>query len=305
MRVLLWLGVSSLLTSCLLVTSLDGLEGPSSGTAGLSGTAGTDTTVGGSSGAAGNGGQLGDASPQGPFPVIVDRPIAIYGIAVTSTDLYWVEGPSGGVYRASTGGNGADAVRLVMTLNAFDVAVDDAYLYWTEGNSLWRQARADGSAAMQWPGGGHTQYLAVGGLGRVYISNSFEGNIVVFNGVRSDALYLTEPQASGMAADGENIFWARGAPVGLRQGSATGSQPFDLPPLTDVTRITGVAADATYVYWIEDNIRVKKLRRNPTTLPGTVCQAPQEIGDGNDIVVDAEWVYFSEPANHRISKCRR
>jgi len=322
MRVLLWLGVSSLLTSCLLVTSLDGLEGPASGTAGVSGTAGTDlTTVGGS----GSGGEPSDAPVT---PVVFQDRRAVQGggipigIALADADVYWVERMPVGILRAPKNGSAApvhvDTLTDSLPMGLFDVAVDSTSIYWSTSSYIVRyKPRDSGSEATAndyFSAGVPTAYLALGEPGNLYATDYTPGggggNVIwgTLNTAQRAWMATTGP-VTGIAWCANRLYW------GLKQSNIAGAQvdgsnisPPNEGVVIDQISVSGVACDSEYIYWIDDNRVVRSKNISSGVLKDLYVYSPQpedgiptDSGVG-DIAVDIDWIYFTQPATKRIYK---
>jgi hypothetical protein len=319
---LVWIAIVALFaSSCLLTTSLDGLEGPplepDAGAGGASGT-------GGGGGAGGSGGvsdagaidapltdAAADGSAKGPFAVAPTGAVVL-GIAEHGGDVFWVQGDTGaGIVRAPKLGGGSSYVQV--TPDAFDVAVDDNDVYWStgSGNQVFKKRLGSDASASElvFSGAGQTLYLAAGSGARLYAT----GNDTIAVGPHadagtSDALYLSRIGAAGIAVSGANLFWSddtgivRGADDGQTMQSIYRAGPGE---------IRGIATDGQDVYWMarDGALRAISLTDPGAGPPREVCRTdPETAMDGGpraaaDVAVDDQWVYFAEPAKRRISKC--
>ena len=345
-----WVGLGVMLTaSCLLTTSLDGLEGPpllpDGGAGGGLPGEGSAADIGDASfadgGAGGggtdtgsdSGGQIEDApildgGDGGKGPDRVATASGVRGIAVYGDEIYWVQTaiPAGIAHASKLGGM---PVLFENTSNAFDVAVDGDYVYWSTGqgnpgNEVYRKPiNMDGSSgASYFTGPGATLYLVVGTAGRVFVT----GNDTVAFGPKPDAgtsiaLYLTQPGVAGIAIHNDNIFWSRD--TGIVFGSEKGQVEDAADPvyLGMPGEVAGIATDGQEVYWIGSDGAVRAISlRDSTPTPREVCRAHISTGDAEsdvrldgdggasamaDVAVDEQWVYFAEPALRQISKCRK
>src|SRR5258706_9690707 len=146
MRIFLGLGALSLVAGgCLLVTSLDGLEGPPlAATGGGAGSGGAAVDAGSPLDGSSMDSVDQDGAPQGAVIFIDRRPTkdgalkpCPKGIALTSNEVYWVEAQPGpvGILHAPKDGSGlplhvdrpSDGL-----LDPFDVGLDNTFLYWSE-----------------------------------------------------------------------------------------------------------------------------------------------------------------------------
>jgi hypothetical protein len=268
-----------------------------------------------------------DDGTKGPFPV-ADAGGTPRGIAEHDTDLYWVQSDTNaGVVRAPKNGGQPPASFQIID-NAFDVAVDANYVYWSTGkgptgNQVFRKsilASTGASGELVFPGAGETLFLAVGTGGRVFAT----GADAIAVGPRvdagiSDVLYQPQQGAAGIAISGTDLFWsvATGIVRGVDNGQSASQRVYDGKP----GEVGGIATDGQEIYWIASDGAVRAiLVNNPSGAPPReVCRASNEPSDAAidarpdgagsdavaDIAVDDAWVYFTEPAVRRISKCQK
>jgi hypothetical protein len=344
-------GLGAIFTaSCLLTKSLDGLEGPpvspdggvndgaAGADSGASDTAdGTSSEVG-AGGGAGDGGDDGGGAEDAPIldgdghddgkgPFVIARPRGIpRGIAEHGENVYWVQTElTAGIARAPKHGAGMPAFVDSMS-NAFDVAVDSEYVYWSTGRSgeVYRKsilADAASRGDFYFVGATETLFLAAATGGRIYVT----GFNTVGVGPRPDAgygdgIYTMEPGAAGIAIFGAAVFWSRN--TGIVRGTETG-QPRDAATIYAAAtpgEVGGIATDGTEVYWTAPGGVIRALLLDdPAAVPREVCRSIMD-GDAEsdarperdggtamiaDIAVDDEWAYFTEPALRQVSKCRK
>jgi hypothetical protein len=335
---------ASLTASCLLTTSLDGLEGPpllpDAGTDGgtFDGSAGKsdgEPDAETESGPAADGGRdasvedgrtddrsvfdaIGedsDGAPKEPIPVAPTGDVVL-GIAEHGDDVYWVQrDPNAGIVRAPKVGGPAAFVQ--MTSDAFDVAVDDNYVYWSTGsrNEVLRKALGSTmpSGTVLFPGAGATLYLAVEVAGRVYATGADAVTVAPrIDGGTSDAIHKFQSGAAGIALSGTDIFWS--VTAGIVRGDDSPQMPRSVYASAP-GEVSGIATDGQEIYWIapDGGVRALMLNNPVPTPPREVCRASIGMGDAGtdggeaaaivDIAVDDEWVYFAEPPRRRISKC--
>jgi hypothetical protein len=313
-----WQGVAAISTaSCLLTTPLDGLEGPPLlPEAGPVDGGSRDGAAGAGSDASMDDAAYGDGTSKGPFLVSAVSGVP-RGITVRGPDLYWVQTETNsGIVHAEKHGQAPSFFHV--TPNAFDVAVDDDYVYWSsgQGNEVFRKTIASGGAAeLLFAGAGETLYMAAGDAGRLFVTGS---NGVVIgprpDAGTSDALYLSQLGAAGIALKGTELYF--GVTAGLVRGGENGQAAPEAVYRTAPGEIGGVATDEAEIYWITVDGVVRALSLEPSaTTPREVCRAsaqPFDAGlpaDGGaslglaDVAVDEQWVYFTEPARRRVSKC--
>jgi hypothetical protein len=345
-----WVGFVVMSTvSCLLTTPLEGLVGPPLSTddggitdGGVPGDDGetdssradvsdVDVDSGNADRGSDDGGHIdtpildGDGGSLGPIVIArvrgVPRGIAEYGAYV-----YWVQTEfNTGIARILKDGTTSMSEFVDMTANAFDVGVDDEYLYWSTGTNgeVYRKSIVQGgsSGAFYFSGAAGAFYLAMGPGGRIYLT----GLNVVAVGPRpdagiSDALYAMQAGAAGIAMYGDQLFWS--TDMGIVRGSERGQGADPSRPVYSGMpgEVSGIATDGQDVYWIGSDGAVRAISRVPNAMAREVCRASTETSDaesdarpdgdgGNptraDVAVDEQWVYFTEPAVQQISKCRK
>jgi hypothetical protein len=338
--------------SCLLTTPLGGLVGPPLSTddggitdGGVHGDGGeadiADTNVADAEAGVGNT----DAGFDGAGPVQdapiadgddgdVKRPIRVArvngvlrGIAEHGEYVYWAQTDVfAGIARVPKEPNEAGmSPFFINTPNAFDVGVDDEFVYWSTGtsNEVYRKAiQADGSSAELFWGADEAFYLAVGAAGHFYVT----GRESVAVGPRPDAGYTDlhyrlQFGAAGIATHGAYLFWSRDICIfrGTDQGQAKDKEQLIYSGMPG--DVAGVATDGVELYFVGPNGIVRAIvLDDPLAPPREVCRGSAETNDaesdarvdgdagtlpGADIAVDEQWVYFTEPAIQQISKCRK
>src|SRR4051812_8739666 len=186
MRVFLGLGALSLVAGgCLLVTSLDGLEGPPLGGAG-GGAAGANVDASMSDVAFQNDAPIDGASdatdgaPGGPI-VFRDRQKAgtLRGLTVDKDGVYWAEtSPATGILYAPKVGSTPPVhleVQTDLLGDVFDIGVDGVSLYWTDykaGVVRYRPLTGGNVAQTYFNGAGHAAYLAMADNSHVLLTDN-------------------------------------------------------------------------------------------------------------------------------------
>jgi hypothetical protein len=263
-------------------------------------------------------GSLRDGSgANGPY-VVTRVGGTLRGLAEHGADLFWVQAEtSPGIARIAK--LGGDPVFVHPAAQAFDVAADDTYVYWStgSGNEVWRKAAAGGTPELLFPGAGETLYIARSPDGRIYVT----GADSIVAGPRadagtSDALYLFQTRATGIAVNGSDLFWSFAA--GIARGASGATSP--AAPLYRGTpgEVLSVATDGRDVYWIDATgvVRALALLDPSGAPPREICRAAGSseggiAADGGarwdvaDVAVDAEWIYFTDPASSTINKCKK
>jgi len=337
-RALLFLAIGGA-TACTLLNSRDGLVGPAAGgDASASGLDASDAkakpgsdalldgsaddvsieSIDGSGEASGDGSTGGDASV--PADAAADGPVAIYtglvaplGIAVHAGTLCWVQGQAlRSIACAPATGGGASQVTTVATQSndplvqdAFDVALDDAYLYWSNGpnNQVVRQPRDGGASAQYFTGDQQVSYIVLEGTTvwlTDYVAGATGGNVSYgpFNGAQSQLVYPSEKQASGVANYAGSVYW--GTPTTVSIGPEPGNATIVRVPTP--AQVTGLAIDAAgTTYFLSGNHDVYRLPQGASS-PLLVYASPGAAFGDSDLAVDSAAIYWSEPDAGRIMR---
>lgn len=297
---------------CSLTTELDGLSGGAASSGG-------DTTGDAGSGASGsNGSGSGPDTADGLSPTtdagtkddrtipetlfVSDAPV---GLHVGAGELFWVATTPPAIWHAAPGTTAVRVDELGDALDSpSDVFVADGAVYWSErqGNRVRKKPFAGGPATTVHNGSGQCAYLVVVG-GTAINTDDFTNQpavgSIVANGM---VLYPNQAQTTGLGTDGTSIFWARRTGVtsfALVQASIDGvGTPTEI---ASAGRVDGVAADANYVYWMQDTRRILRKARSSAKLAEVLYTSVVSFG-GGDIAVDANYVYWTETATGRVRR---
>ncbi len=254
-----------------------------------------------------------DASDAATGPVVLYTGLlAPTGIALHGTDVCWVGGPQPrGLLCARNSGGGAVRNLDVDSDNsflddAFDIALDDTYIYWSNGknNQVVKRAIAGGLPAQYFSGGSRLAYIVMRGT-TIFATDFLDsptaaaGNIVYGPiGTSSMVIYPGVTHAAGIGVLNATVFWGRSNPDALVFGPDTGNAVITTVP-SPGGAVTGVAVDANKVaYFIAGNQRIYRLPRNSTT-PEKIYEAPSAFGV-SDVAVDDTYIYWSEHDTGRL-----
>jgi hypothetical protein len=326
-------------TACTLLESKDGLVGPAAGGDGGSQGAdaadgktpfGLDATTEGGDGdvtietidGSGDGPHDGSAGSDSPTPADAgaDGPVAIYtglvaplGIAVHAGTLCWVQGQAlRSIACAPAGGGSASQVTTVATQSndplvqdAFDVALDDAYVYWSNGpmNQVVRQPRDGGASSQYFTGDQQVSYIVLEGTTvwlTDYVAGATSGNVSYgpFNGPQSQLVYPSEKQAAGVANYAGSVYW--GTPATLSIGPEPGNATIVRVPTPG--QVTGLAIDAAgTAYFLSGNHDVYRLPQGASS-PLLVYATPGAAFGDSDLALDGAAIYWSEHDAGRIMR---
>jgi hypothetical protein len=129
-------------------------------------------------------------------------------IALDSTHIYWIDGPTNGIGRANLDGSGAKAYFISTPTYLFGLAIGpaDNYIYWSNGNdAIGRATVAGGDVDPTFITGAHeAEGVAIFG-GHIYCANSGSGAIGRANvdGTDVDQNFITGLTGlTGIAVDG-------------------------------------------------------------------------------------------------------
>jgi hypothetical protein len=318
-------------TACTVLETKDGLVGPPpGGDAGAPGSgppdaskqspldAGADDGGGSSSGGSSSSGGGSISTVDGSAQEDASTgPEAIYtgvaaplGIAVHAGTICWVEGES---FRSITCGTTVGGPSQVVATQskdalveqAFDVALDDNNLYWSNGpkNQVVRAARDGSSSAQYFTGDQQVSYIVLEGTTvwiTDYVAGAASGNVSYgpFSGSQSQLVYPGETQAAGVASYGGSVYWATSASIaiGPEAGNAT------IARVNAAAKVTGLAIDATgTTYFLAGNRDVYRLALGTTTPVLVYSPQGSDFGD-SDLAVDDDAVYWSEHTTGRIMR---
>jgi hypothetical protein len=319
MRVFLGLGALSLVAGgCLLVTSLDGLEGPPLGGAG-GGAAGASVDASMSDGAQQNDAPIdgesdaADGARGGPV-VFRDRTKGgtLRGLTVDKDGVYWAEtSPATGILYAPKVGSSTPVHLEVATDllgDVFDIGVDGVSLYWTDykAATVRRRPLTGGNVADDYfTGANHAAYLAMADNGHVLLTDNNLNIAVVVYGPPSLAVANTQgPPATGIAYASSVVYWAYGNPSAIATSDVTGmslNNNFYVP--TGGVTITGIACDESNLYWIENGESIQWIdlvQKVPNAPLYTAAKKFEDANNVGDIAVDADWIYFTAPLDRVI-----
>jgi hypothetical protein len=255
-----------------------------------------------------------DAAPTGPQPIYTGL-ISPLGITVHDADLCWVAGDTPrGVFCAPKGGGAASAIKRLdrpddpFLVGAFDVVVDDTYVYWSNGshNQVVRLKLSGGSAEEYFTGTGRISFLAIQGS-KIFASDCPEsgsqpkGNIVVgpASGKMSTLIFPSEPTASGVGVSSNSVYWGTNNPNALAFGLQTGNVPVTRVPMAG--SVAGLAVDTQGVAYVLVSAQTIYRLDVGSISPVKIYDAGAPFGL-SDLAVDDSFVYWSEHDANRIMR---
>ena len=196
-----------------------------------------------------------------------------YGLAVSSSYIYWANGsPStviaSNIGRANIDGSAPDP-NWFGVYTPWGVAIDSSYLYYASTSFMCvGRANLDGSSSRCTSGGPAGTFINMLNLptglavdsGHVYWSNTGNpsgppGTIGRANidGSAPDANFITAvTRPWGIAVDGAHIYWADSAANSIGRANLDGSGPND-HFITGASSPYAVAVDGAHIYWTNFN----------------------------------------------------
>jgi hypothetical protein len=268
-----------------------------------------------------DGGHGPDAST-GPTPIYTNQQDPT-GITLVGDQLCWVGGQNvRGLYCAKAAGGGDVQTIDVpndrdMLKGAFDLALDDSFVYWSNGvnNRVVRRGRSDDTPEEYFTGSGNIGYIVLTGgqsdqgalvFATGYSPDEQSDKNEVINGPldgqfhQSELIYPSEARASGISVVSNTAFW--GGQGKLNFGPDTGNADITRVPVDGT--VTGVAVDGKKTaYFIVDDQKIYRLPRGSNT-PEPIYQAEAPFGT-SDIALDDQWLYWSEHDKQRLMRMKR
>jgi hypothetical protein len=220
------------------------------------------------------------------------------GIAVSATQVFWVNRGRPALWRAAKDGKdqrrvdvGEDGIS-----DPFDIAVENETVYWTEltPNIVFSKPLAGGPKDATVPGPGTAGYLAVEG-GNVVLADHRPGFGIVLN---RRVLYPELDTVSGLALLDTAVFWARQSARKIMAGSLTGAPASTIVDTNGI--VNGVAADEKNVYWAEDGLRIMRGQQD-NGMVKTLYTAAAPFGE-SDVAVDDTAIYWTESATGLVRR---
>jgi hypothetical protein len=229
------------------------------------------------------------------------------GIAVTATQLLWVNRSPPALWQANKDGTGPARIDKPGDgiSDPFDIAQDQGYVYWSEAaaNIVYRKPLAGGNKEAWVTGPGLTNYIAIDGTS-VFVADlrPDSGTIVGRDGVMPAlVLYPEQDGIAGLASRDGLLYWPRQAKRQIVRAPI--SPPGTATHIGDTMGVAaGIAVDEAHAYWVEDRLRVVRVRLDNRADSRTVLyEATAAFGDG-DIAVDDVAIYWTERSNGLVRR---
>jgi hypothetical protein len=240
------------------------------------------------------------------------------GVGVHSGTICWVEGQTAWQIMCGPTAGGTEPQVVATSTddptvdNAFDVAMDDTYYYWSNGpnNKILRKAINNGTSEQYFTGDNWVSYIVLGdqsapaGGTSLWVSDWGNGgseHVVVgpsgSNGVDS-MLVFTDSSVAGVAVYTGSVYWGSSSSYvafGLEGGNVTATQ------VATSGAVTGLAIDQStgIVYCIVNSQQIYKFASDSSQLT-LMYDAGSSFGVSDLAVDDA--VYWSENGNGQIMR---
>jgi sugar lactone lactonase YvrE len=239
-------------------------------------------------------------------------------VVIGGPDLFWTEDKGVGTIQKPL--DSADAGALVtgtpfsLEPNPPDgIAVDDAFVYWTNAKSgvIRRAARGtkDGQTIVS-SAGGATSIASDGTF--IYWTDGTGDRVMRSqpDGTGAHEIVASQPSAAGLWVDGSGVYFTTGKTVARTAKDGSGLVVIASAEPTPPIRV--VVKD-DFVYWIGKSTTPTPIWPLPPGPPnGSVRRArsdgtehPLTLADGQDpvdLVVDETYVYWSSPSDHSIKR---
>jgi hypothetical protein len=239
------------------------------------------------------------------------------GLGLAGASLYWVNRAPAALYRGTVEGGARGRVDDVVDniQGPWDIAADDAFVYWTEyeANTVWRKPRSGGAKERVAFGAGRVAYFTLG-PGQLYatdyrLDTPATGSVTVAALAPqspSAVVYAQQPLATGIALDRNILVWGRGGDAGALYTApeADGGGGAVAQLVLDVGEaVHGVAAAGDDIYYVAGERRLVHLRRSDPR-PEILYEAVAPFGAG-DVAVDDRAVYWTEPRRGLVQRLAR
>jgi virginiamycin B lyase len=227
------------------------------------------------------------------------------GASPASGYIYWsggCPGSGGPIGRADLSGHGVKQ-QLIIHASCASVAVQGAYLYWTDYDAIIGRANIDGSGVarefIKLPG--TAPDIGIGAVAAdskyVYWSEWHDNHSTIgranLDGTGIDEDYIKGVATAGsLAVDAGHIYWT--SQHGIGRANLDGTAPKNM--FISTKHAWAVAVSSTHVYWTNDGGRI--------TRPGTIGRANLDGTKPNarfitgassprGLAVDSHHVYWS------------
>jgi hypothetical protein len=178
------------------------------------------------------------------------------------------------------------------------LALDDKFLYWTDGGSILRVPKEGGQSETVVANTGAPAEMIVDDENIYWIIWTGEGSppkplMFASKQVGSEAKQLAPPQigANGLCIDNDTVYWA--SPAGLKKAPKTGGEAtifYNDPTLNQPT--TGLVQDAENFYYAQMDKKGNSSLMKLAKMGGAPRQIAPSINHTMEFVADELYVYY-------------
>ena len=221
---------------------------------------------------------------------------SIYGMAASDDYLYWCSYDSRKLYRTQRFGAHNTVELLTLTDQPQNVAVDDSYIYWAQGDAIGRADLDGGNPDPSFIGPASINSTPINPRGvavndtHVYWADYARGTVGRANidGSNPDYSFISNPsdltfgQVASVAVNGGDLYWAEdGTNRRIGRSNLDGSDAdfAFVPALTDPP--TAVTASEGHVWWGDTAGNIGRVSVDGTGLSTSIYS----IADGNPPVI--------------------
>ncbi|MEK6336778.1 MAG: hypothetical protein AABM67_17770 [Acidobacteriota bacterium] len=175
------------------------------------------------------------------------------------------------------------------------LAVDNKYLYWSDGGNILRVPKEGGESEKIIEGAPNPDEMLVDGENIYWLIWAGEGSppqpIMVAPRIGGSAKQLTPPQppTSGLAIDSDFVYWMTGS--GIQKISKKGGEITEVYHNSSKTPSLGLLSDADNFYYAQMNTKGKSALMKFVRKTGEVTQLAPSINHVYEFIMDDTNVY--------------
>ena len=238
--------------------------------------------------------KLACTDPAGCVVTLADGQGSPNTIAVDPNAVYW-NGKDGIM---KSGLDGAGLTQLVAG-SAAALAIDDTYVYWTDGAMISRVAKAGGAAQVLASGGSSISALAVDANAVYFTAKDELGRVAKTGGAATMLAPIGQPYPFQVAVDATAVYWVDTGDTTVNQVGFDGGAP---TRLATARSGGGIAVDDAAIYWASctggADGGIVKLVRGATTLAPLSTDSRCPLG----ITLDDNSVYWTDYSGSRVMR---
>jgi hypothetical protein len=176
------------------------------------------------------------------------------------------------------------------------LAVDDKFLYWSDGGNIFRVPKEGGLSEKIIPGAPNPDEMLVDAENIYWLIWAGEGSppqplmIAPKNGGEAKQLTRPQPPTSGLAIDGDFVYWMTGA--GIQKISKKGGEITKVYHNPSKGPSLGLQQDVDNFYYAQMNDKGKSALMKFAWYTGEVTQLSPSINHVFEFVVDYRDVYY-------------